>query len=245
VTDRASQRLVLEQAVETVSGQDLATSLESVVAPLPLAVSVEAATIRVRAAESDQLYLLAAEGIPFRDVRRLGLEQLTIPQARTLVAMGASHRKAIALGLVWLHGQWLTLDEEPLGLVFVGCRTARRPSAEELSYLAQTGARLTERLRGLDRSASVLRPASLALVRRLVLESPVGQDGPLRDLRPRERAILELYADDLSAAEIAELLVISPHTVRTHLKLAFRRLGVHSREEATRLVRRDQLATLL
>jgi DNA-binding CsgD family transcriptional regulator len=41
------------------------------------------------------------------------------------------------------------------------------------------------------------------------------------------------------------LLVISPHTVRTHLKLAYRRLGVHSREEATELVRRDQLLTLL
>lgn len=245
MTDRVSERLALEQAVETVPGPDLATSLHEVVSPLPLAISVEAATIRVRAAESDRLYLLAAEGIPFRDVRRLGLEQLTIPQARTLVAMGANHRKAISLGLVWLHGQWLVLDGEPLGLIFVGCRTARRPSGEDLDYLARTAARLSERLRGLDRSASVLRPASLALVRRLVLETPASQDGPLHELRPRERVILELYADGRSAADIAELLVISPHTVRTHLKLAFRRLGVHSRQEATNVVRRDQLLTLL
>jgi DNA-binding CsgD family transcriptional regulator len=242
---RPSETLPLEQAVEAVPGPDLVTSLQEVAAALPVAVSVEAVTIRLRARESDGLYLLAAEGIPFRDVRRLGLEQLTIPQARTLVAVGANHRKALALGLVWLHGQWLMLDGEPLGLVFVGCRTARRPDRDHLGWLAETAARLSERLRDVDRSPSVLRPASLALVRRLVLESPVSQDSPLRDLRPRERAILELYADDLSAAEIAELLVISPHTVRTHLKLAFRRLGVHSREEATSLVRRDQLLTLL
>lgn len=242
---QAGETLTLEQAVAAVPGSDLVTSLEEVAVALPVAVCVEAVTIRVRDRESDRLYLLAAEGIPFRDVRRLGLEQLTIPQARTLVAMGAEHRKAVALGLVWLHGQWLVLDGEPLGLVFVGCRTARRPGREHLARLAETAARLGDRIREVDRSPSVLRPASLALVRRLVLESPGGQDGPLRDLRPRERAILELYADDLTAAEIAELLVISPHTVRTHLKLAFRRLGVHSREEATSLVRRDQLLTLL
>ncbi len=64
-------------------------------------------------------------------------------------------------------------------------------------------------------------------------------------LRPRERAILELYADGLSTANIADLLVISPHTVRTHVKLALRRLGVHSREEAATMVRGDQLAELL
>jgi DNA-binding CsgD family transcriptional regulator len=245
VADRDSSRLVLEQAVVALPGPDLPTSLQEVAAALPLAVSVEAVTIRVRDRESDRLYLLAAEGIPFRDARRLGLEPLTIPQARTLGAMGAEHRKAVELGLVWLHGQWLQLDDGPLGLIFVGCRTARRPDQEDLACLARTADRVSERLRDVDRSRSALRRCSLGLVRRLVLDTPVGRDGPLRELRPREAAILELYSDGLSAAEIAELLVISPHTVRTHLKLAFRRLGVHSREEATSLVRRDQLVTLL
>jgi DNA-binding CsgD family transcriptional regulator len=39
--------------------------------------------------------------------------------------------------------------------------------------------------------------------------------------------------------------VISPHTVRTHIKLAFRRLGIHSRAEAAELVRANQLTALL
>jgi ribose transport system substrate-binding protein len=43
----------------------------------------------------------------------------------------------------------------------------------------------------------------------------------------------------------AEVLVISPLTVRTHVKLAFKRLDIHSREEAVEIVRRDQLLTLL
>ncbi|MDQ3865829.1 MAG: helix-turn-helix transcriptional regulator, partial [Actinomycetota bacterium] len=63
--------------------------------------------------------------------------------------------------------------------------------------------------------------------------------------RARERQILELYADGLSTRDIAELLVISPHTVRTHVKLALRRLGVHEREEAAAMVRADQVAQVV
>ena len=51
-------------------------------------------------------------------------------------------------------------------------------------------------------------------------------------LRPRELTILALYSEGLSATEIADIFVISPHTVRTHVKNAYRRLGIHSREEA-------------
>jgi DNA-binding CsgD family transcriptional regulator len=45
--------------------------------------------------------------------------------------------------------------------------------------------------------------------------------------------------------EIAGTLVISPHTVRTHIKLAFRRLGIHSREEAVALVQENNVTALL
>ena len=65
------------------------------------------------------------------------------------------------------------------------------------------------------------------------------------NLGRRERAILDLYADGLRTAEIAELLVISPHTVRTHVKHAMRKLGVHTREEAAQLVRTNQMLQLL
>ena len=245
MADRVTQRLALQQAVEAVPGTDLAASLQDFAAALPLAVSVEAATIRVREAVTDRLHLLAAEGIPSRDVRRLSLEQLTIAQARTLLAVGAEHSLARRVGLVWLHGRWLADEGDPLGLLLVGSRTRRRPDDDDLAQIADAATRLSERLALVDCSAAALRAASLSLVRRPVLETTPSLNGRLAALRPREQTILELYADGLSAGEIAELLVISPHTVRTHVKLAFKRLDIHSREEAIEIVRRDQLLTLL
>ncbi|HET8853652.1 MAG TPA: LuxR C-terminal-related transcriptional regulator, partial [Ktedonobacteraceae bacterium] len=53
-------------------------------------------------------------------------------------------------------------------------------------------------------------------------------------LSPREREIARLVAEDLTAAEIAERLIISPRTVTTHLNRIYTRLGINSR---TALVR--------
>ena len=245
MADRVAERLALKRAVEALPGADVAESLHDVAAALPVAVSIEAATVRLRAADSDRLHLLAAAGIPSRDVRRLSLEQLTIPQARTLLAVGPEHSLARRVGLVWLHGRWLADEGDPLGLLLVGSRTHRRPDDDDLELVAATVERLAERLTRVERSPAALRAASLSLVRRLVLETTPSLNGPLAELRPREQTILELYTDGLSAGEIADLLVISPHTVRTHLKLAFKRLDIHSREEATAIVRRDQLLMLL
>jgi len=53
-------------------------------------------------------------------------------------------------------------------------------------------------------------------------------------LSPREREIVQLIAEDLTNAEIAERLIISPRTVTTHLDRIYTRLGINSR---TALVR--------
>lgn len=50
----------------------------------------------------------------------------------------------------------------------------------------------------------------------------------------REREIVQLVAEDLTNAEIAERLIISPRTVTTHLDRIYTRLGINSR---TALVR--------
>lgn len=52
----------------------------------------------------------------------------------------------------------------------------------------------------------------------------------------RERQVLALALTGLSNSEIAERLYLAPSTVKTHMSAAFRRLGVHSRREATALV---------
>src|SRR6266566_627952 len=53
-------------------------------------------------------------------------------------------------------------------------------------------------------------------------------------LSPREREIVQLVAQDLTNAAIAERLIISPRTVTTHLDRIYTRLGINSR---TALVR--------
>jgi DNA-binding CsgD family transcriptional regulator len=53
-------------------------------------------------------------------------------------------------------------------------------------------------------------------------------------LSPRELEIVQLVADDMTNAEIAERLIISPRTVTTHLDRIYTRLGINSR---TALVR--------
>jgi DNA-binding CsgD family transcriptional regulator len=245
VSEHASQQEALENAIEALPGSNLSSALQSFVACLPVVVSVETASLRLLDTAGKVMHLLAAVGMPSLDVRKFGLEQLTISQARSLLAVGPEHSLARNLGLTWLDGEWLTARGTTIGLVLTGSRTARRPSEADRGVLTEVCERVAMRLGDVDRSPRTLRAQSLALIRRLTFETPVDENGVLGGLRPRERTILELYTEGLGTREIAELLVISPHTVRTHLKLAYRRLGVHSREEAAELVRRDQLLTLL
>lgn len=51
----------------------------------------------------------------------------------------------------------------------------------------------------------------------------------------RELEVLRLAAEGLSDAEIGAKLFLSPHTVRTHMRRIFRRLGASTRAEATSL----------
>ena len=59
---------------------------------------------------------------------------------------------------------------------------------------------------------------------------------------PREREIIQLISEDLTTAEIAERLIISPRTVTTHVNRIYTRLGINSR---TALLRYAAQAGLL
>jgi DNA-binding CsgD family transcriptional regulator len=235
----------LGRAVEEVPGESLSASLHAVVRALVLAVSAEAALLWLRATDREEaMHLLSAEGVPTRDKTRIAVEPLEVATIRSLMALGPYHSIARVLGLRWVGGTWLT-GEEVVGAIAVGSRTDRRPSADELDVLRATGARLAGRLAGADRRHDALRKATRSTVAEWLEEQPGFSEGPLATLRPRERTVLVLYAEGLSATEIARLLVLSPHTVRTHVKNAFRRLGVHSREEATELVREHEVGRLV
>ena len=50
-------------------------------------------------------------------------------------------------------------------------------------------------------------------------------------LSTREREILGLLAGGVSGAQIAESLVLSPETVRTHIRNAMIHMGAHTRAQ--------------
>jgi DNA-binding NarL/FixJ family response regulator len=54
-------------------------------------------------------------------------------------------------------------------------------------------------------------------------------------LSPRQREVLELLAAGMTSAAIAERLVVSVETVRTHVKGLLRRLGAKDRTHAISL----------
>ena len=59
------------------------------------------------------------------------------------------------------------------------------------------------------------------------------------DLTQREADVLELLQDGHTNSEIAEALAIGIETVRTHARSIYRKLGVPSRRELTRMARQE------
>jgi DNA-binding NarL/FixJ family response regulator len=77
-----------------------------------------------------------------------------------------------------------------------------------------------------------------ALLQRLI-QRRRERDGSLRQmakLTRREREVLALLAQGGDNDEIAQTLVISPETARTHIQNLLGKLGVHSRLEAAAFV---------
>jgi DNA-binding NarL/FixJ family response regulator len=54
------------------------------------------------------------------------------------------------------------------------------------------------------------------------------------DLTPREAEVLALIADGLTNAQIAEQLVVSPATVKSHINHLFAKAGIRDRAQAVR-----------
>jgi DNA-binding CsgD family transcriptional regulator len=74
--------------------------------------------------------------------------------------------------------------------------------------------------------------------------APAMQDPDLQALTRRELEVLGMLAEGETNARIAERLVVSDDTVKTHVKHILRKLGVHNRSQAVSRFFRSQAAEL-
>jgi LuxR family transcriptional regulator, maltose regulon positive regulatory protein len=65
--------------------------------------------------------------------------------------------------------------------------------------------------------------------------------GPLPALTRREREVLELLPTPQSVEEIAQVLSVSPNTVKTHQRGVYHKLGASGRRDAVSRARRAGL----
>ncbi len=231
----------LAAAVEALEVEPGWGTLQDVAEALPAAVSADLAVVMVREdAAPGRLHLVSASGLSGRDLGRLAFEPFTVSQARTVVASAAGNVLAMELGIRWARGILLR-DGGAVGMLYAGSRTRRRSLDGELALLKDVADALGPPVARLDRRPARLRRRASALARQTGLNG----GGRIGNLRAREVQILELYGDGLTTSEIAELLVISPHTVRTHVRNALRRLEVHSRDDAVGRLREWQVMRVL
>ncbi len=111
--------------------------------------------------------------------------------------------------------------------------------AGAIGYLLKniSGEQLAQAIRGAYAGKSTLAPeAAEALIR--VVSTPGSPGG---DLTRRERQVLTLVAEGLSNADIADRLVISRSTVKTHVSSLIAKLGASSRTEAATIAVRHRL----
>jgi DNA-binding NarL/FixJ family response regulator len=96
-------------------------------------------------------------------------------------------------------------------------------------------AQLVDAVRVVARGEALLAPA---VTRRLLdrfahaLPGPSAPPPELVELTDREREVLALLADGLSNAELAERLVLSETTIKTHVSSILRKLGLRDRVQA-------------
>ena len=96
---------------------------------------------------------------------------------------------------------------------------------------------LAQAIRAAHAGRATLSPeAAQALVHAATQPPPPGHD-----LTERERAVLALMVEGLNNTQIAEKLVVSPSTIKSHVSNILSKLGVASRTEAVALAVRHRL----
>jgi DNA-binding NarL/FixJ family response regulator len=184
-----------------------------------------------------------------RDVRARSQLARVLGAAGFQVAETASGEEALKIAR--RQAPVLTILEVPLGGIsgYEVCRSMREELGDDVPVIFLSGTRTEsyDRVAGFLAGADdyVVRPYAvdelLVRIRRLV-ERRRPPSPSLSKLTPREREVLRLLAEGLSAKEIAGRLFISSRTVGTHVEHILTKLNVRSRVQAVAIAYRDGLA---
>ncbi len=136
-------------------------------------------------------------------------------------------RLAAALGQIWLSGDYVIEGSDFLEQALEASNESNAPVSAQVKAKALRVADYLA-LRQTDHDLVVM-PASSSL-------------SPIESLTARETEVLGLLAMGLKNSEIAEHLVLSPHTVSGHIQSIFGKLGLNSRSAATRYALEHHLA---
>jgi NarL family two-component system response regulator LiaR len=98
---------------------------------------------------------------------------------------------------------------------------------------------LAEAIRAAHAGRGTLSPEAAQALVQAAAKPPT----PGHDLTQRERDVLALLVEGLSNREIADRLVVSPSTIKSHVSHTLAKLGVASRTEAAALAVRHRLVT--
>jgi two-component system, NarL family, response regulator LiaR len=111
--------------------------------------------------------------------------------------------------------------------------------AGAIGYLLKdvTADELDQAIRAAHSGQATLAPAALQAMVHAATQTPT----PGYDLTKRERAVLALMVEGLNNTEIAERLVVSPSTIKSHVSHILRKLDVTSRTEAAALAVRHHI----
>ena len=172
---------------------------------------------------------LAASDVPLRDME-------------SVVAKHSPAVVLINLGALSGPPDLLTLTQELRDTRILVL--ANRPTAAECTQLLSFGA--TGCLSKETEARDVVNAIHLASRGMHVLPRSAAAGGGVdrlamegSDLTARESEVVELLQDGRTNSEIAEALDIGIETVRTHARSIYRKLGVPSRRELTRMARRE------
>jgi DNA-binding NarL/FixJ family response regulator len=128
--------------------------------------------------------------------------------------------------------------EDELGTLVEGLEAGASGYITEGSPLSE----LIDATRAIHRGETLIPTGMLGPLLTRLLRHRKEQDEALRrasGLTRREREVLGLLAEGADNGAIAQALVISPQTARTHIQNVLTKLGVHSRLEAAMLVTKN------